>query len=365
MGMSGGGKGGGGAMPNPQYSGGMGMGQMSNGMASNGQAQSLMGGLTAGGAMQQPLDDMVQRIPSMQAQQDSMQNSLAGGQYQGAQMGQDQMQANGPQFYRASANQGLIMGLGAPQAGNGKGGGKGGAAQPPSPVGAGANPQGWHPIQTGGVASTANAGPFSSGPAALGQSGGNPFTNPTGVMSNGLQQTAPQPGGNNPFTNPTGPIGGGGLASQQKAAVQQPGTSFWDNSHGPVDVNSLNDADRMYLNSMKNVPGMDTFMGQQLFNGTGDQIKQAVNGINYSDPAAVQRYDPRTYNGPLKAQFDQYFRSNPQQVANMERMGYANPLTGQYGTAGLSPLFQRYFANNPQAAAQYARFGGAMKPPGT
>jgi hypothetical protein len=190
----------------------------------------------------------------------------------------------------------------------------------------------------------------------------------------GVSQGLGYPSGVNPgpaggyglFGGGTGPVTSGGAGApptmQPKAATAGGGAadyagSMWSGGSGTVPTSSLTQADLQYLNKMHMIPGMDQFLAQNLLAGNPTEIKNAIDSINATNPAANYQYDPSTYSGPLKAPIAQFLASNPNVVANAERAGMANPLTGLFSTKYLPGIFQNYFAANPTQAQQYATGG--------
>jgi hypothetical protein len=159
------------------------------------------------------------------------------------------------------------------------------------------------------------------------------------------------------YTPPTVQPKAAGVGVAAPSAWDNYSGSLWSGGSGTVPTSSLTQADLQYLNKMHMIPGMDQFLAQNLLAGNPTEIKNAIDSINATNPAANYQYDPSTYSGPLKAPIAQFLATNPNVVANAERMGMANPLTGLFSTQYLPGVFQNYFANNPTQAQQYATGG--------
>jgi len=159
--------------------------------------------------------------------------------------------------------------------------------------------------------------------------------------------------GQSPFTaglpnvGPAGYTGGGvpmpGIASGNVAPAGYAGTtkagllggSQFTGANGALSAlnpATLTDADKMYLDKLFNIPGVGMGSLESALGSNSDAIINAVQPETYS-PSALAKYDPSTYQGPLRDIVSQYLQSNPnsQQMATIG--GYGSLLRG-FGYTG-------------------------------
>ncbi len=113
---------------------------------------------------------------------------------------------------------------------------------------------------------------------------------------------------------------------------QQPGSSMWGNTTGPVNVGALTPTDQLYLQKMMHMPGMPGMIGNML-QGSNMDVRNALSTLGgqadpYDNTSQVNNYDPSTYNGQLKPLFQQYFQNNPQAMQMATAAGYGNLFGG-------------------------------------